>query len=168
MADAKILVAVNGKIAQIKVAGRATHAISKGLKDFAVELDTLNIENVFIDLAECTGMDSTFMGVLAKIGIPLFKADRPVLILNASDSNLKLLTDLGLSKVFLFDSNVGELNWMALEQLGAEKLSNQEKGEMMLESHEILSGIDDANVPKFKDVIAFLKDDLETYKEKKD
>ncbi|MCJ8330679.1 MAG: STAS domain-containing protein [Lentisphaeria bacterium] len=168
MADAQILVAVNGTIAQIKVAGRATHAVSKGLKDFALELGSLKIENVFIDLAECTGMDSTFMGVLTQIGLPMFKADTPVLILNASDSNVKLLTDLGLSKIFLFDSNVGEFNWLALKQLSTKKLSNQEKGEMMLESHEILSDIDDANVPKFKDVIAFLKDDLETYKEKKD
>ena len=159
MAETRILVASNGKIAQIKVEGRATYRCCPDLKIFANSFLEQSKYQFLINLESCEAMDSTFMGVLAMIGIPCKQNQSEVTIINTSTENRKLLDDLGVSRLFKFEQIEQSENWL---ELACETGPNVDKktGEVMLEAHETLNEVDQQNVPKFKDVIDYLREDL--------
>jgi anti-anti-sigma regulatory factor len=50
----------------IRVEGRGSFKTSPPMKQFIHQvMDTRSAQNILIDMAACTGMDSTFMGVVA-------------------------------------------------------------------------------------------------------
>ena len=169
MAEAKILVASEGKDKSIKVmvSGRATFRCSQTLRSFFDELLSRKVFNFKINLSECEGMDSTFMGVLATVGIPCAQNKTPVTIVNAGIDNRKLLDGLGVSKLFDFsDGEEQSAEWSLLDQStsGCAKI-DKDLSTVMLEAHETLNNVDPSNIKKFKDVIEFLKEDLKKFDE---
>ena len=102
------------------------------------------------------------LGVLAMIGIPCKQNDSAVTIINASPENHKLLDGLGVSKLFEFKEMEHSEDWLQLDCQNSSDV-DKEKGELMLEAHETLNNVDAANVPKFKDVIDYLREDLKKY-----
>jgi len=55
---------------------------------------------LYVDLSECSGMDSTFMESLAMIALKVKQLGITADIINAGENNIKLLTGLGLQKLF--------------------------------------------------------------------
>ena len=100
MPEAKVLVAVDGRAAWVKVTGRATFACSTPLRDFGRQVIHDSVPQVLIDLSECERMDSTFMGTLALIAQQGRRAGTPVRILRASAKADRLLDELGLCPLF--------------------------------------------------------------------
>lgn len=160
MSDARILVAADDKTAQVRVQGRATFAISQDLRDFGLQMiEEADLQRFLVDLSDCTTMDSTFMGVLAMIGVKGRARKMPVEIVNASDTSKKLLNGLGLRKLFVFSETEGdEVDW---QTLSAARPDDRRQQQTILESHETLMEVDPENVPKFRDVVDFLKAGLE-------
>lgn len=160
MANAQILVASDGEIAQIKVEGRATYRCCPEIKSFANSFLEQEKYQFIINLEGCEGMDSTFMGVLALIGIPCKQNQSPVTIVNTNAENRKLLDSLGVSRLFTFKELDDSENWLLLSSDNASDV-DRKTGEIMLEAHETLNTVDPENIPKFKDVIDFLREDLD-------
>jgi len=104
MKQAKVLIARDNGAYHIKVEGRATFECSPPLRNLANSLDAHDYQSIFIDLSSCVGMDSTFMGILAMIGLKAKKLGSSVRIVNANDSNKNLLNGLGLQKIFIYTS----------------------------------------------------------------
>jgi hypothetical protein len=109
-------------------------------------------------------MDSTIMGVLAMIGLRARKYQLQAEIVNANDRHKKLLFGLGLKALFAYSHTpTGEADWAALCQTrldtptGAVPLATERT---VLEAHETLMSIDPENVPKFKDVVDYLRQDM--------
>ena len=142
---------------KIKVSGRASFECSPPLRNLAKSFDNEKVNCIAIDLADCESMDSTFMGVLAMIGLRAMKQNAPVEVLNTSDFNMNLLDGLGLSKLFCFKSDTAETicNFKSTEGLNADQ-----KNDTVLEAHEILMVVDDANVEKFEKVVELVKKDI--------
>ena len=164
MAETKILVASDGDTARIKVEGRATYRCCPDLKVFAQSFLDQSKYHFLINLESCEGMDSSFMGVLAMIGIPCKQNKSEVIIVNVSPENKKLLDDLGVSKLFIFDSDDSSGIWQTLD-IPDKPDVDKAMGQVMLEAHETLNKVDPSNVPKFKDVIDYLREDLEIDKD---
>ncbi len=159
MKQAKVLIARENGQYHVKVEGRANFECSPPLRNFANSLDEHDCKGISIDLAGCVGMDSTFMGILAMIGLKARKIGACVSIVNASDSNKNLLNGLGLQKIFSYASSSemeSRQRWV-----DAEPSSDKgEKAETVLEAHETLMEVDKNNVPKFQNVVDFVKKDL--------
>ena len=166
MAEAKILVASEEEDKSIKVmvSGRATFRCSQTLRSFFDELLSRKVYNFKINLSECEGMDSTFMGVLATVGIPCAQNKTPVTIVNAGIDNRKLLDGLGVSRLFNFLDEELSAEWSLLDKStsGCAKI-DKSLSTVMLEAHETLNNVDPGNIKKFKDVIEFLKEDLKKF-----
>lgn len=164
MNDTQILVASNGRVAQVRVVGRGTFACSQTLAEYAMQVIASGVNYFLVDLAECPSMDSAFMGTLTKISTRLLRQNQPAVeVVNASEKNAKLLAGLGLKHLFLFTTaaNQGEPGWNAL---AARAPANPEELKKLqrhiLEAHEILGEADPENVPRFKNVIECLKKGL--------
>ena len=162
MKRADLLIAHNKGVYNIKVEGRANFEYGLPLRDFAKNLEG-EFEKISIDLKSCTGMDSTFMGVLAMIGLKSRKIGAVVEIINADANNRHLLIGLGLEKLFVFvDRQVIQENieWQQSES-GQDRMAT---AETVVEAHQTLMNVDQNNVPKFEKVVEFAQEDLDKIK----
>ena len=163
MNKANITIARNNDGYTIVVKGRATFECSSPIKSFADNIVSDAIQKVTIDLKTCSWMDSTFMGTLAILGLQAKKAGIVVNILNADAKNIKLLKELGIYKLFIFDSNTSESTPSAWEKITCQSNhSKQNIAKTVLEAHETLMSVDKKNISKFKKVVELVKKDTET------
>lgn len=172
-----IQVAVVESTAFFKVVGRADYNAAGHFHDLVVELVRSGFDHVVLDLKECITMDSTFLGVMARIVLPEEDLDAPVGVgyapprvdlLNANSRVLGLLDGLGVGHLFrpisaevpctlLFESAMG----------GRPALSKEEQSKLAIQAHEHLCRINPENLPKFKEVIQFFKEELDHIRAKR-
>ena len=108
-------------------------------------------------------MDSTFMGVLAMIGLKARKVGGVVEIINADTNNRHLLIGLGLEKLFAFierQENLENADWQESES-DKDRLTT---AETVVEAHQTLMDVDQHNIPKFEKVVEFAQEDLDKIK----
>jgi anti-anti-sigma regulatory factor len=160
---AKILIAVEGGEYHIKVDGRATFEVSSPVRNLAMKIDNGPLKGVYVNLESCSGMDSTFIGVIAMLGLYARKQNVPSVILNSNENNKKLLNGLGLYKIFTYaeDSYAGVKKWTDSSSESPAKPDAVETAKTVLTAHETLMDIDESNVPRFKNVVEFVKKDLD-------
>lgn len=152
--------------AVIRVEGRGSFKVSPPMKQFIHQvMDAKSATGVVIDMSECTGMDSTFMGVVAGLACLIkSKDDFTFKLINLSDKNRKLLTTLGVDRVVDF-SMAGEGDEVEGKETQAHRLepdfdNKLEAAKTTLEAHESLVDINPDNFSKFKSVLEFLQDDV--------
>ncbi len=166
-----LLVATRDTTAYVRVVGRGSFSISTSLKRFCNGAMEKGCARFVLDMIKCESMDSTFMGVLAGIALRLKKSGSGgMVMINTSQRTDALLRILGLNQL-IDSSQAGVATKLAVASQDAmsevEKLDNgtepsrRETAQTMLEAHEDLIEISTDNLPKFKDVITYLKEDLE-------
>lgn len=172
MKKAEVLISGSNGVYLIKVLGRATFECTPPLRSLAKTLETETFTKLYIDMKECTGMDSTFMGILAMLGLRSRKISAQMFMLSCSDSNLGLLNGLGLKKLFSFakesDLPPEILKWTlsgAAPEVppvpvaaDADKITN---AKTVLEAHQTLMNVDQGNVKKFEKVVDMVQKDIE-------
>jgi hypothetical protein len=119
-----------------------------------------------LEVSECQLMDSTFLGVLAGLGLKFSGerngSERATLgLLNPSDRISDLIENLGIDHLFQIHKGsappASELNPV---EKPASAPDRKETTRTCLEAHRLLMEINPANVSKFKDVTRFLEEDL--------
>ena len=148
----------------IQVTGRGLFKIAAPLKQFITQVTTQRpISTIVIDLEKCVGMDSTFMGVLAGLAGRLKKNSQTLELINLSEKNVHLLKTLGVDRVLSFykDNHGHQLTAQKIESVPSDPSSEKELAETALQAHEKLVQIHEENIPKFKRVIEFLKEDVD-------
>jgi anti-anti-sigma factor len=180
----KILVARSADLGFIKVVGRGSFQNSGCLKAFYQQLLKEGVSRFVVDLDACTYLDSTFLGILLGLGLKLKEAGNGLLhILNANPRNLELLRNLGLDRLIHIEGSGGvglgggvrggngsggqaiHMNGNGvkeelLEEMPCPVPTRAEAAPTILEAHVNLMEFDPRNVPKFKDVVEFLREDL--------
>ena len=167
----QILVGCNEKVVCIRVRGRGTFLNSAGVKQFAKEMIQRGHREFVVDLADCPAMDSTFMGTLTGVALQLQALGHGNLhVIRCNTRNTDLLRNLGLDQIL--DLAGGEsaeadegLNGYAAEvddhELQAPRGDKRQTNEVMLAAHQALVDADPQNFSKFKDVLDYLKQDLQ-------
>ena len=144
----------------IKVSGRACFQNTGPLNDFFRRMIASGRRTFLIDFRDCTGMDSTFLGVLAGIGIELRKPHHQgsLVLCRLGERNLELVINLGLHRILTVDRGEAQPDaGGAFQSLGADKVNQVQQARMVLQAHENLVEVDESNREKFQDVIAFLR-----------
>jgi hypothetical protein len=125
--------------------------------------------NFVIDFDRCTSMDSTFLGIIAGAGIELRNQNPPgrLVLCRLGTRNLELVRNVGLDRFLPVKAGIPEMLSMesgspSPRALNAEGHDRRRNAEMILKAHENLLEIDDANRHRFQDVIAFLKNQVDT------
>jgi anti-sigma B factor antagonist len=175
-----ISVAVVEDTAFVKLPPRANFASSVEFKTLVSELRLRSINHFVLDLGECVTMDSTFLGVLAGMVLrnadgsdpsdpstaPSQKSEKLNLdLLNPNTRIAELLDNLGVVHLFNVIHQANPCTAI-FEPMNDQPLpSKEEISRNCLEAHEILMRVNPDNIPKFKDVAAFLAEDLRKIKE---
>lgn len=165
----RLSVAIVERIALVRVEGRGSFKVSTSLKDFVQAAMDGGARAAVLDMAGCVSMDSTFMGVLAGAAGKLRNRHQGHLVMvNLSPKTRALISTLGLDQIVqAFDAGKTPAEFARLlESAPVATLPHGGEGkiataETMLEAHELLSALTPENKPRFKDVLVFLREDLQ-------
>jgi len=156
----------NGDV-HVRVAGRGTFQNGQPLRRYALDMINQGVRQFVVDLGPCEGMDSTFLGVLAGIGLQLREpATRGHLCLaNVSPRNLESLQTLGLDRLFKLAPATGAapavIPWQWLPDPTSSQFrasdTKKDAANVMLEAHDNLIRADNRNQTKFKDLTTILR-----------
>jgi len=169
-APAKIWVFAQECFACVKISGRANFTSSIDFKTLLQELLQKGCTCIVLDLSECTLMDSTFLGVLSGFGLKtsggkIDHAKATIELLNPNERILELLESLGV--LDLFKVAQGATQSPDLDKTCAVTPACPTKQEITLtclEAHQTLMDLNPKNAAKFKEVAAFLAEDLKKTK----
>ena len=165
-----MLVMVGEQLACIRIIGRANFTSSVDFKALVDELRQKGCNCFVLDLSECVLMDSTFLGVLAGLGLKLTSGNggpvrHGVELFNPSPRIIDLLDTLGV--LHLFKITQGTITPAVPTQTLEHTPANPSKAEVTrtcLEAHETLIALSPANAARFKDVAQFLAEGLKKSK----
>ncbi|MGF1530911.1 MAG: STAS domain-containing protein [Puniceicoccaceae bacterium] len=115
--------------------------------------------NFVVDFAGCEGMDSTFLGILAGLGLHLKRTGEGggLKLIRLGDRNLGLVKHLGLGEVLEIGSAEPSPSASAPgEPGGVEEGTEAADQDLILRAHRSLVEVDEGNRKRFQDVISFL------------
>ncbi|WP_314011134.1 STAS domain-containing protein [Pseudostreptobacillus hongkongensis] len=140
-----------------KILGKATMKNSKNLSDF-IDLNFDEIIDLSFEMSETTYMDSTFLGMIAKIAIELkTKKNKKLVVLNPSQEAKGFLKQTGITK-FIDIINEEEIKSESLKAISLETNDNMnDKSRYILEMHEVLMNLNDENKKVFQSVVDAMK-----------
>ena len=157
----------------IKISGRANFTSSLGLKKIVAELWDRGFRKFVFEISDCVLMDSTFLGVMAGIGLQFGEANQrgetcSVAIANPNARITDLLENLGIAHLFKMITSEQEMDGK-FESLSCngDSAPRVEVTRNCLEAHKVLMGLNPENVGKFKDVAQFLAEDLKKLEQTK-
>ena len=163
--QSSIQVGVNGKAVWVKVEGKGNFLNSGNLKEFTREMITRGYREFVMDLENCAMMDSTFMGTMAGVALRLKEFGHGHLhVVHCGQRSRDLLTGLGLDQIFNIHADgfaapqCEVLQGAAVPEPSVQK---QQQAQQMLDAHEALCEAAPENFARFKDVLDYLKQDLQ-------
>jgi anti-sigma B factor antagonist len=144
------------------VLGKGSFLNSGNLKEFAQQMMNRGYREFVIDLEKCAMMDSTFMGTMAGVALRLKELGRGHLhIIHCGTRSRELLCGLGLDQIFdIHSDGTTAPECEALNQ-AADAAEKRQQAETMLAAHEALCQAVPENLLRFKDVLDYLKQDLQ-------
>lgn len=160
---ANLSVWVSDGEAWIRIGGRASFNNSVDFKTLINSLAQDGCSHFILDLTDCLVMDSTFLGVLAGLGIkyPHNGNTNPAFdLLNPNSRIADLLENLGVMHLFHIVRGASPGRQMQGVEHTTAQDDETEVTRTCLEAHKTLMKIDPKNVPKFRDVTEFLAEDL--------
>jgi anti-anti-sigma regulatory factor len=162
-----LFVSVADSVVLVKISGRASFTISADFKNLIHGLVQKGYQRFILDLSDCLVMDSTFLGVLAGVGLKLAgcaknNGSSGIELFQPNQRVAELLENLGVAYLFRFVNGAQSLPEKAeLLRPVVPVASREELSRTCLEAHLTLMDINPDNVPRFKEVAKFLAEDLE-------
>jgi len=159
----------------VQVIGRGTYQNAEPVRQFGKDWMEKACQRFHVDLAQCAGMDSTFLGVLAGLGLKLRAHGQSggLHLFNAGDHNLQSCQSLGLDQLARLEYGPPDAGTCPLPpesvfrklpdtDLTALNKPRDKAGttRLMLEAHEDLCRVDERNEGKFRDVKQFLREEV--------
>ena len=160
MSDTSYLVARLGKTVFVRSVGLANMKNAPMLDAFLREEVVQGALHVCVDLSACSGMDSTFMGLLVGFSQELTQVQGRLVVVNPTPQNFKLLDMLGVSEVLPVIAQVqpADLEFVVIPVNPT--ISPGQRLEIVKRAHQHLVGLNEANAAKFSAFLAALEKDL--------
>lgn len=153
MADGTVYYAEQDGTVVIRFLGDIRYTLAPALDRF---LDALfaraDLKTVIVDLSDTESIDSTGLGLLARIANFLHRRDgsRPLLFSSQPDINA-VLSSICLDTAFIHCDSIPDL--APGSALAAGNPSERELAQTVLEAHRLLCEMNDANRAQFQNVV---------------
>ena len=159
----KILYAEQDGIHVLKFVGDVRVTLGPTIGGFLTQLgECEDFKSIVIDLTETEGIDSTSLGLLAKISIKTKDAFKSVpTIISPNEDITRILVSMGFNQVFVI---VKELvtECGQLDEISAEIVSESSLREQVIEAHKVLMSLNEHNREEFRDLVEALESELES------
>ncbi len=163
MAETKnrIQVAVRGDGATFRITGRATFDVASPFKEACEGLLATGCRAFTLELANCETMDSTFLGVMIRLSRRV-KERSPAGTVTLAAMPAKVREQVSSLGVLSFFRIADEMESRDADfQAVNAAASKTQITEVSLEAHQELMATSAENEQRFKDVVAFLNEDLQ-------
>lgn len=167
MASGDILYAIEDRVCVLKFVGEIRYTtgpssiISRSLDAFLDRLfETDQFEDVLIDLTETRSIDSTNLGLLARIATHMLKErGRKVSIVSTNDDITRTLGSMGFENVSIL---VTEPRTFGSELASVPHVGpgEKERVQLMVDAHRKLMELSRSNREKFQDAVRLLEEEL--------
>ena len=152
--------AISGNTCVVRLEGRVTYQQGPAFNTFADSLcGNTSVRSLIIDLRPTTYMDSTILGILAKLSIYSQKAlqSRLMVISPNEDINL-ILRNSGFDDVFTLLNHIPPKDeWVSLPLTPPD---SKNQAQVILEAHRALMDLSDENRLRFSDVVDLLDKEI--------
>ncbi len=167
----QILAATADNCTLVAVGGAATFKLAPAFKQAVQAARLAGSALIVVDMADCHSMDSTFMGAIAGLGFTLQKSEARLVLINLSPHAAGLLKGLGVDRIIktypagALPEGLGDLSVLvqSLRPVESSPPDEHEMAVLMYDAHDTLARVDPRNLQRFKDVLAFLRKDLERF-----
>ncbi len=120
-------------------------------------LDNEGFRTVIIDLTETEGIDSTSLGLIAKISVKMKRHHqlRPTIV-STNDDISRVLLSMGFDKVFILIRDSVQ-NSAQLQELSVLQESEDQVKDRVLAAHKVLMDLNENNRETFRDLVRSLE-----------
>ncbi|WP_292950347.1 MULTISPECIES: STAS domain-containing protein [unclassified Neptuniibacter] len=120
-------------------------------------LDQPDVTDILIDLTQAEGIDSTSLGLIAKLSIKANQRDlgKPTLVSTDPDIT-RILYTMGFDHIFILLEEL-PLTVRDLQQLPLVQESVDEMKERIISAHRVLMTLNETNREAFKDLVSTLE-----------
>ena len=154
----KVLQAEKEGYQVLKLIGEVRLSHSPSISSYLSRIRKLkDFRGMLVDLSETTSIDSTALGLIAKLAICCRETFNHTLsIVSPREDIRRLLLSMSMHEVSLISSEPLKAS-TALEELPREVASEEVLLKQVLEAHEILMSLDAENESRFKDLVEDLE-----------
>ncbi len=145
----------------IKAVGDATMKNSKTVSDIIDDLLTKEKKEIILDMSECTYVDSTFLGLIAKYAIEIkMKWNEVLHVMNPLTPVLQGLKETGIEKFIniIFNNKNGSDDIKEIEMKDFD--NKNDKSLYILEMHKTLVNLNEENKKTFGNVVALMEQNI--------
>ena len=152
--QAPFRVARSGSAIYVRIEGLGSMHNAPTLETFAETAIREGARQFVLDLARCTGVDSTFMGLLLELHRQVNEGSGEgapgIVLINADDHARKQLGSVGVDAFVTIKRESSELpRSLKLTELSVEAVSDRERLKVMMRTHKALVAADARNQAKF-------------------
>jgi anti-sigma B factor antagonist len=172
--ECPILTGIFEGFSWIRCEGKGSFLNSPSMKTFGDQRIAAGEKTLVVDLAACTGMDSTFMGTLAGMAARLSaKEGGSLQIADPGSRNHRSLEDLGLDFLMRIDppeaswrGHIDEVRGSLTAPEAPSSPTSLQRTKLVLEAHQELASQNDKNADTFSNVVSILEKELEEKQKK--
>ncbi|MFP4417623.1 MAG: STAS domain-containing protein [Fibrobacterota bacterium] len=160
MKEGKFLFTIFEKICVIKPVGNINYTISQEFDTFLRQVFTdSSIHSFIIDMRETEYIDSTNLGLLARIQEhSLSRLHTRVTIISTNPFITEILTNLGFDRIFDMITEAPSIN-DCMHEVPHEECCREKVAPIMLKAHRYLMSINEKNRQMFRNVVNYLEEE---------
>lgn len=158
-------VATGGDAFLVLIRGRANYTTCRPFGEFLAAAAETGRRTLVIDLKECSSLDSTVLGLIAGAVSDFRKKNGEIFIQNASGRIRDVIVNLGLPALLTLlpegeIAPAAELLLAGTDSTTETHTAAPASNSTILHAHETLMAANPENIARFKDVVAFMREDL--------
>ena len=157
MSEGRILAAEHDGAYALKMVGDVRVTLCNTIDDYLAEMFAdENFDSVLVDLCEAEGIDSTTLGLLAKLALRAREqfGFKPV-IYSCNPGINRLLNSMAFGRIFEIREEVCDDD-AAISEVPAVSGDQQAVKDKVIEAHRILMDLSEENRERFRDLMAVL------------
>ena len=153
------------KAAVLQVLKKASYTNCEPVRNFFDKKFNAGQRSFIVDFANCTSVDSTFLGILVRLALNLRNSENSgkLALVNLNGRNLETVKNLGIHRIAEISSHAVE-SVKDLESLSENGQDNVACSETIYEAHKTLMNLNEKNLRMFCDVVSFLEQENERSK----
>ena len=158
MSDGKILAACENGAYVIRMTGDVRLTLSTTIDEYFHKMyEDPDFVSVWVDLCEAEGIDSTTLGLLAKLALEVKDKFGFIPAIYSCNTGInRLLKSMGFQRLFDLREEVCGTSELAHEIPSVDS-SEEEVRANVLEAHRVLMDLSDENKARFRDLMAVLE-----------
>jgi len=154
----KLLVAEEQGACILRLVGDVRVNLCRTFDEFINSVNCDGRDHVIVDLGQADNLDSTTLGLLAKLALYCkTQLNFKLQVFCPSDDVTILLESMGIQEIANIEKKVCRCNESQLHELDELSCQEQEAKQHVIDAHRILMSLNEQNQDKFKDLVDHLQ-----------